>query len=414
MPQNVSSSSSNRFALTLIFFVVLIDQIGWGMVIPILPTYAKAFQAGPVAIGWLLASYSIVQFFCAPLLGRWSDRIGRKPILVVSILGTVLASAATGFASTMHDLSAALIVLFVARMLDGATGGNTATALSYAADVTTPEKRAQGLGMVGAAVGLGYTIGPAFGGLIAQRFGPATPFYVAAAVALVNMFVMWGLLPETISPELRRRAEEKGRVVVSLLDALRNPNINGLLIVQFLIIFAASCYQMMMPLFTNVKYGFTEHENGYLFAFLGLTTTFVQGGLIRPLVKRAGEAAILAIGLALLFGSLAVTPLAASVAALAWFSGGLAAGTALCNPTILALISRRTQVSEQGEALGFTASMASLARIAAPAWGGYAMKHVGPPSPFYSGAVACAVALGLFGLIALRAGNHMRPEANPS
>ncbi len=395
-----NGTSSSRKALMLVFFITLVDQIGWGMVIPILPTYSKTFQANAVVIGLLLASYSLIQFFFAPALGRWSDRIGRKPVLILCLFGSALASVATGAASLVGAPTLAILVLFLARMLDGATGGNTGIAMSYASDVTTPEKRAHGLGLIGAAIGLGYTIGPALGGVIAHFSNAAIPFYVAGGIAFVNMLVMLAILPESLNPE--QKANARNRENLNVFEGLRKPNVGSLLFINFLFIFAASCYQMMMPLYTNIRFHFGERENSYLFAFLGLTMTIVQGGLIRPFVKKWGETAILLFGLALMTATLAVAPAVSVVSILVWLTGGMAIGTALCNPTVLALISKQSDAEEQGEALGYAASMASLARILAPAWCGYAMKNINPASPFFTGALFSSFALILFALTRLK------------
>lgn len=397
-----TGAPSSRKALILVFFITLVDQIGWGMVIPILPTYSKTFQANAVVIGLLLASYSLIQFFFAPALGRWSDRIGRKPVLLLCLLGSALASVATGAASLVGAPTMAILVLFLARMLDGATGGNTGIAMSYASDVTTPEKRAHGLGLIGAAIGLGYTIGPALGGVIAHFSNAAIPFYVAGGIAFVNMLVMAVILPESLKPEQKVNAKNREARSINVFDGLRKPNVGSLLFINFLFIFAASCYQMMMPLYTNIRFNFGERENSYLFAFLGLTMTIVQGGLIRPLVKKWGETAILFFGLSVMTATLAVAPAISIVSILVWLTGGMAIGTALCNPSVLALISKQSDAEEQGEALGYAASMASLARILAPAWCGYAMKNINPASPFFTGALFSSAALILFALTRLR------------
>ncbi|OYT72424.1 MAG: tetracycline resistance MFS efflux pump [Chloracidobacterium sp. CP2_5A] len=394
----MSRAMSINSAPRLIFLVTLIDQIGWGMVIPILPTYARTFGGSSIVIGWLLASYSVAQLLFAPAIGRLSDRAGRKPLLLVCMGGSAVAAAATGAASLLADGTFALGVLFLARALDGVTGGNTALSLSYASDVTPPERRAQSLGMIGAAIGLGYTIGPALGGVIAHYSDAATPFYVAAGLALINALAMWWRLPESLSPERRAEAalNHQSSDAASIWTWLRHPQIGPLLIINFLFIVAASCYQMMLPLYTNLRFEMGERDNSYLFAFLGLTMTLVQGALIRPLVHRFGERAIFAFGLSLLTIALAAAPLADTAAGLVWLCAGMGVGTALANPTLLALLANRAADDERGEALGVAASVASLGRIIAPAWCGYAMKHVSAASPFITGASVAALAAAVF------------------
>ncbi|MFQ3639001.1 MAG: MFS transporter, partial [Chloracidobacterium sp.] len=354
MSKVVNMDNRLRRAPWLIFVVTLVDQIGWGMVIPILPTYARTFGGSAIVVGWLLASYSVAQLLFAPALGRLSDRTGRKPLLLACMGGSAVAAAATGAASLLTDGALALGVLFLARALDGITGGNTALAMSYASDVTPPERRAQGLGLIGAAIGLGYTIGPALGGLIAHYSNAATPFYVAAGLALVNALVMWWVLPESLSPEQRQGARLNHHTgnLTSLWAWLRHPQLGPLLLINFLFIVAASCYQMMLPLYTNLRFGLEERDNSYLFAFLGLTMTIVQGGFIRPLVHRFGERTIFAIGIGLLTMTLGLAPAASTVTGLVWLCAGMGIGTALANPTLLALLTNRAADDERGEVLG--------------------------------------------------------------
>ncbi len=393
-----SSDALRQRAPWLIFLVTLVDQIGWGMVIPILPTYARTFGGSPIIVGWLLSSYSIAQLLFAPFIGRLSDRKGRKPLLLACMGGSAVAAAATGAASLLTDHTLALSVLFLARALDGVTGGNTALAMSYASDIARPERRAQSLGMIGAAIGLGYTIGPALGGLIAGYTDAATPFYVAAGLALLNGLVMWWLLPESLSPERQAEATrqyETGDLLAAWMW-LRHPQLGPLLVINFLFIVAASCYQMMLPLYTNLRFALGERDNSYLFAFLGLTMTVVQAGCIRPLVHWFGERAVFACGISLLTLTLAVAPLAGTVTGLIWLCAGMGIGTALANPTLLALLTNHAGDEECGEILGVAAAVASLGRILAPAWCGYAMKHVAIESPFVTGAALAALAAVVF------------------
>lgn len=395
--------------MLLIFFVVLIDTMSWAMVIPILPTYALRFHADELTIGLLLSTYSFTQLLAAPWLGLWSDRVGRKPVLVYSMLGTSLAALLTGLASSAVGIG--LMVLFVARALDGITGANIATAQSYVADITEPENRAQGMGMVGAAIGLGYTFGPAFSGIIARHFGVATPFFVAAALAFSNMTAMWLLLPEVRTPkEPGSPSEHSSSRFANILEAFHNPQLNSLLLVSFLMTVASILYMSMLPLFTKVQIHFAEEKNAYLFAYMGFTTTMVQGGLIRPLVKRFGEAPVLLAGLIVLGSSMTLLTLAHMNFGLYVFTGGLAIGTALVTPTALGLISRRTPASQQGKIMGVSSSVSSFGRILGPAWGGFSFKHFGPHAPFYSGSVACLAGVLILGLFGLRSAEAMKSE----
>ncbi|MBX7223573.1 MAG: MFS transporter [Blastocatellia bacterium] len=387
----------SKLPLILIFLVVLVDVTSWGMVIPILPTYAQRFNADALTVGLLLGTYSLTQFFFAPILGRWSDRIGRRPALFISMLGTVLACTLTGLASSMAGIG--LMILFLARALDGITGGNISIAQSYVADVTTPETRSHGMGIIGAAIGLGYTFGPAFSGIVAKHFGIAMPFFVAAAVAFCNALAVFLFLPETLSKEKRNQPKVRTRRFAALGRALQTPQISGLLVVCLVFTFGAMLFMAMIPLLTEQHLHFNAENNAYYFAFLGLVTTLVQGGLVRVLVKRMSEMPVLVAGLIVMGGSMAAIPFAVTTGALYLFGGGWALGTALVQPTMLGLISRRSPATEQGATIGLTASMGSLGRIIGPPWGGFAFKHLGTGAPFYSGTTACLVALGIVVLL---------------
>ena len=310
--------SNKRSPLSLIFTTVFIDLIGFGIVIPVLPVYAERFGASAWVIGWLLGIYSGVQLLCAPLLGKLSDRIGRRPVLLVSLLGTSLGFLLMGAARSLS-------LLFVARIIDGATGGNISTALAYIADVTSPKERSRKMGIIGAAFGVGFILGPAIGGLLGH-FSLAAPFYFAAALAFGNSIAVFFYLPESLPPEHRQK--EKGS---SFFQTLRSSERNFLLILTtyFLTTAAFSLLTATYPLFTERRFGYGVIENGYIFASQGLLSAFIQGGLLGWLIKHFREKRLVFLGTFLLAVNLFALPMGSTIPWLLAATAGLAVGHGL-------------------------------------------------------------------------------------
>jgi len=307
---------ARRSPLAIIFGVVFIDLVGFGIVIPILPLYAERFGASPIVIGLLLAVYSAMQMLCAPLLGRLSDRIGRRPVLLVSVLGTAAGFFLMGTANT-------LTLLFVARIIDGATGGNLSTALAYIADVTPPEERSRGMGLVGAAFGLGFIVGPALGGIF-SRVSPQAPFFVAAALATLNAVALAVWLPESLPPERRVRTfHVAGARSLDLAPPARR-RLALTLGTYFLTTVAFSLLTATYPLFTNRRFGYGPSENGYLFATQGLLAAIVQGGLLGWLIRRSSDKAMALVGVVGLGVSLFLLPLSLAIPVLLATTAGVA------------------------------------------------------------------------------------------
>src|SRR5881394_2648303 len=273
-----------RSPLLVIFVTVFIDLIGFGIVIPVLPYYAEGtrFGATPREVGLLFASYSVMQLVFAPVLGRLSDKYGRRPVLLVSLLGTSLGFLILGFATTLW-------MLFLGRIIDGISGGNISTAQAYIADVTTEEDRAKGMGLIGAAFGLGFVLGPAIGGVL-SRWGINVPFLFAGGLALANAVLLYLALPETVTADHPARASAaSGRGWGQLMTSLRNPRLSVVLTIYFLSIVAFSIMTATFSLFMMFRLGYDAFHNGWVFAFVGIISAAVQGGLIGKLVKRFGE-----------------------------------------------------------------------------------------------------------------------------
>lgn len=379
--------------LFLIFLTVFIDMVGFGIIIPVLPLYAEHFHATPVEIGWLTGIYSGMQIIFTPLLGRLSDRVGRRPVLIVSLAGTAFGFLVMGWATSLP-------LLFAARIIDGATGGNISTAQAYIADISTPENRSRSMGIIGAAFGLGFTFGPMIGGIM-SRISYGAPFYFAAGLAAVNVVLLYFILPESLSPEHRARPQERTR----LADIFQHgePRMFGTIVATyFFTITGFAIMTTLFALFTEKHFGFDAHQTGYLFGFIGIISVILQGGLIGRLVKMFGETALARTGLLLLSGALALLPLVPTIPMLLLVCAALAIANGLVNPTLNGLASQMIDRSWQGRALGLMQSAGSVGRLIGPLLGGWLlMFDLGKPvslyarTPFLAGAAILLVAFGL-------------------
>jgi DHA1 family tetracycline resistance protein-like MFS transporter len=368
-----------RSPLLVIFITVFIDLVGFGIVIPVLPYYAEGtkFGATPTQVGLLFASYSVMQLVFSPVLGRLSDKYGRRPILLMSLLGTAIGFLVLGFATTLW-------MLFVGRIVDGISGGNISTAQAYIADVTTKEDRAKGMGLIGAAFGLGFVFGPAIGGIL-SRWGVNVPFLFAGGLAFANAILLYFTLPETVTPDHPARVSAaSGRGWRQLLIALREPRLAYVLAIYFLGIVAFSIMTATFSLFMMFRLGYDAFHNGWVFAFVGIISAAIQGGLIGKLVKRFGEPLLIIFGALLFSASLFLIPfvtLASGLAALLGLGAATAIGQALSAPSLSSLASKTASAAEQGGVLGVMQSVASLARAVGPSLAAVliysAVAHVG-------------------------------------
>lgn len=413
-------ATRRRRALGVVFGVVFLDLLGFSIVIPILPYYTRTFVSGPgneVYIGLLAATYSALQFLFAPLLGSLSDRYGRRPVIMISVAGSVVAW-------TVFGLANALWVLFVSRGLAGAMGGNIATAQAYVADITPREKRAESLGLLGAAFGLGFVFGPGIGAVLSfpavvgfvdgwVDVVPVTPYslpaFAAAVASLVALIVAAVALPE---PD-RDRGSELPSQVAQLTAALRDADVRGLLAAFFLLSFAFAGVQTMFIPYVADVYDYSEPQASLLLTYIGVLAVVVQGGLVGPLTDRYdpgrltfAASGVLAVALVaipftrqlgVLFPDLTVVAgfLTPALLALLFVLALLSLGNGVVNVTLAALVSTRSAGDRQGSAFGLTQGAGSLARAVGPVVMGSVYAGVGFQAPFLLGAALLLPVLGI-------------------
>jgi DHA1 family tetracycline resistance protein-like MFS transporter len=393
-----------RSPLVIIFITIFIDLVGFGIVIPVLPLYAERYGASEATVGILLAVYSAMQFVFAPILGKLSDRVGRRPVLLVSLMGTSLGFLLMGFAPLMpvgfvlFGLAPTLVWLFVARIIDGVSGANISTAQAYIADVTPPEERSKGMGLIGAAFGLGFIFGPAIGGAL-SHISPEAPFFFAAAMAAANATALYFLLPESLSAEHRSAARRGG--IVEVLEQTGVSQLGAVLATYFFSTVAFAMMTATFALFAAHRFKFDEAKTGYLFAYVGVIGAVIQGGLLGRLVKMFGDKPLTVTGTAIFSVSVFLFPLSQTVTSLILASTGVAIGNSLMTPTLNALASKSVSAAWQGRVLGVLSSVASLARIIGPVLGGWLLSRDSDASanygrtPYWTSAAIMLVALGL-------------------
>lgn len=361
-----------------IWVCVALDLVGFGIVLPILPLYAERFGAEALSATALVAAFSGAQLVFSPIWGRLSDRVGRKPILVLSLAGTAVASLLTGLAGS-------LTVLFVARVLDGISGASVSVAQAAVADIAPPEQRARLLGLLGAAFGLGFVAGPAIGALAALG-GPELPFFLAAGIAAVNAVVAWRRLPETHPghgidrPVLERIPWDRRGVV-------------GLVAVAFVGLVAFSGFEATFALFAEQRLGLRLSSIGALFAAIGLVLVLVQVRVLGRVVDRLGEALTLRTGLVLNGVGLALLAAVHSWVLLVPALLCLIVGQGLVTPTLSSLLAGRVGADRRGGVLGVQQAAGGLARVVGPLAGGALFEHVGLPAPYVAGAVLMGLAV---------------------
>jgi DHA1 family tetracycline resistance protein-like MFS transporter len=406
-PQPFQAAPRRRVLLT-VFFTILLDLIGFGMILPLLTFYAQEFHATPLQIGLLFSSYSLTQLLFAPLLGRLSDRVGRRPVLLGSIAGSALSYA-------LFAAAPSYAVLLLARSLSGVAAANYAIAQAYMADVSSPAERSKAMGLVGAAFGLGFVLGPALSGILAQlattsdtlaRLGPRLVPVAAASLSAINLLMALASLPESLSPELRRdAAARKGSWlgVTELREVWRDSPLRGLMVLFFLVMFCFSMMETTLALFCQARFGFGHRETSWLFVFVGVVLVIVQGGLLGRLVRRFGERRLILSGIVLMAFGLALLPLTPAAIPPVWTRLWLvflslfllAVGNGVHNPSTTGLLSRLAGQESQGSTIGLSRSFGALARILGPSAGTWIFGFAGAGWPFWTAGGLMLVALAV-------------------
>jgi len=369
--------------LLVIFLTIFVNLVGFGIIIPLLPFYAQTFGASPLVIGLLFASFSLSQLLASPWLGHLSDQWGRRPVLIFSLIGTVVSFV-------MLAMARSLPMLFAARIVDGLSGGNITTARAYIADITTEENRARAFGVLGAAFGLGFIVGPALGALF-SHISYTAPIWAAAAITVVATVLAWVWLPETV----HRAHAGGGAPWHALADLGRRPHLRLLFGVDFVYWMAFAVYQTTFALFGARRFGFDAAHTGYLLSAFGFLGVVVQGALVGPIVKALGARRTLAFGL--------------MAAAIGWGGSALthslwifvamlvpgAVGIGLCNATLSTLISTAAGPHEQGRVQGAAGALESLGRTIGPVWGNGALQVFGEGTAYGSAALVLVGAAAL-------------------
>jgi MFS transporter, DHA1 family, tetracycline resistance protein len=385
--------------LLIIFAIVFVNLLGFGIIIPLLPFYADHVGASPLAIGLLFSSYALSQVVATPTLGALSDRYGRRPVLLFSLLGTVISFILLALANTLW-------LLFVARIVDGLSGGNISTARAYISDITEEKDRPRAYGMIGAAFGLGFIFGPALGGLLG-RFGYPAPAAAAAALAAVALILTWVALPESHpqgSPG-RGRTAAGWALWQNIPGLLVRPVLGRLLLVDLLYWVSFAVYETTFALFAKLRFGFGMTQVGYLLAALGVLGALVQGGLVGLVVRRLGEKNTLVAGLLLAAAGLGAAAFVRSLPVFIALLVPAAVGAALASPALIALISAAGERGEQGSIQGVTGALESAGRVIGPLWGNGVLQLLGEGAAYFSAAVIMAlVALLAAGLAVKSAG----------
>lgn len=366
-------------SLALLFSVVLMDMIGFGFIIPLLPDFVDRFGGSLGLVGLLVSVYALGQVVAAPVVGRLSDRFGRKPLLLVSIGGTFLSLLLLGSSS-------ALWVVFAARLLDGLTGGNITVAQSYVADVTTDENRARGLGLIGMAFGFGFILGPLFGGVLARE-GLAVPAFVAAGIAAVNLLLIAIVLPESHPPEQRRTSIGRIRILGDIGAGLRHPETGRLLHVLVFFSFSFVMFQSLFAVHATVRLGLDTTTRALVLTYVGFLAALVQGGLVGVLARRFDEGQVLCWGLIVLAPSLLAWAFAPSLAVLLVVLVPLAVSAGVTGVLIQSALTRAAGTERTGTVLGVAASLEGINRVVAPAVGGALIATVGAWGPGTLGAI---------------------------
>jgi MFS family permease len=396
-------------SVLVIFLTVFIDLIGFGIIVPLIPSYSEHFGARGFVIGLIFASFSAMQFIFSPIWGRLSDRHGRRPILLISTAGAAASYVLFARSTGLENHTAALWLMVLSRMFAGICGGNITVAQAYIADITPPADRSKKMGLIGMAFGLGFILGPFIGGESLRHFGDTGPGWVAAALCAANFLLAWFILTESHRPDSAQAAPRPH--LDQWAHTLSQPKMGFLVIVFFLATFCFSCFESTLPLLVGANFHLDFKRDAtsastiaYLFVYCGLIGALVQGGAIGRLVKRMGEPRLIALSLVLTAASFAWLPFLKGASHLSWkvliqpdglpwvwlllALALLSVGTSLMRPPLFGMISNLTPSNEQGATIGVAQGAGSLARILGPVFATGLLAY-SPPLPY----LICAVVL---------------------
>jgi DHA1 family tetracycline resistance protein-like MFS transporter len=377
---------SPRRALTTLFLIVFTDLVGFGIVIPLLPLYAEHYHPAPWVFGLLMATYSAMQFVFSPILGRLSDRVGRRPVLLISLTGSVI-----GF--VMFALADSLAWLFASRLLAGIAGGNIATAQAVIADTTKPEDRARGMGLIGAAFGLGFIAGPALAGLLAP-ISSAAPGWGAATCSLVAFAMTLVYLPETRPVGSTATGAIPASGVARLAFAWRHHELAPLMAIGFAVVTAFAAFEVTFAQFLHERLALPHSGVSFLFVYVGVLAAVVQGVLVGRATRRLGERRLVIGGLALGAVGLLLLASAHRLGFVLAVLPALSLGIGMVMPSLSSLVSRGAAADQQGMALGAFQGVSSLARVVGPFFAEIALGWWGVAAPQVGAAVLAAAAAG--------------------
>ncbi len=377
----------DRSSQTILFLTVFVDLLGFGIVIPFLPMFAERLGIRAFGIGWILAIYSLTQLLFAPVLGRISDRVGRRPIIMLGLLGSSISYLIYGFADSFT-------MLLVSRALHGACAATVPTAQAYIADVTDDEGRARGMGLIGAAFGLGFVLGPAIGGVLGHA-SLKVPVFFASALTFANLLFASRRLPESHLPQPGARIDPASLAepLLSLPRQLFGHHLARLFGIAFLLTFALAGLEATFTLMVPALYGYGPAALGLLLGYAGLTQAIAQGWLLGKIVRRFGELSLVMAGLAALAIGMFPMGMLKNLDLLLVLLALVSIGYGLASPSVASLISRRTGQHRQGEVLGVNQSAMSLARIFGPIAGASIYGMMGPAAPYVGGAIVAIAAL---------------------
>jgi MFS family permease len=383
----------NNPALVIIFLTIFIDLLGFGVIIPLMPSFSEnVLHISESMIGLIAGIFSLMQFIFTPIWGSLSDRYGRKPILVMSLFGSVISNLMLAF--VFSGMITSVYLLIIARAFAGVFAANISAAQAVISDVTSPEERTKGMGLIGAAFGLGFVFGPAVGGLLSKNFGYDVPVYVAAFLSFCALVLCLTVFKESLPKEIQEKNKAEGGKYKKLdfklmWDVVKHPAVGKYIIIMFIIIFAFSNIFGTFQLFAERDEGFnmSQEEVGYLFSLLGIVGALVQLFLIKRFQKAFGEQNTLIFGVFICIFGLGYIGFSPTILLLLLSLTVLALGNSLSNTVIMSLISQNTSPREQGTILGVSQSLGSLARFLGPVWGGLVYEKLGYRFPFITGGV---------------------------